>query len=180
VKSAKLCFAVVTDAQRVLDVIQIGAAHPVNLVTNQAKGLGLTTPNSAAPVELGATRVARPVRRRLTGLTPLGNERPIPVFYPIARPCSPWSGATRTRLFRFGESGRDDRSGANPYPGVRANQARSTVASAGSSGVATRLTGVHPPRRPQANLEAAKSSTVNRPQGPAGNRTWRRSRTGKC
>ena len=91
--------AVVNDAQRGLDVIQNGAAHPVNLATNQAKGFGLTTQRRAAPVEPDASRGARPVRRRLVRVTPqVKGLRINPHVLSDANARSIGSGATRTCL----------------------------------------------------------------------------------
>jgi hypothetical protein len=58
--------------------VQTGGPHPVNLATNQAKGSGLSILGRVLPVEPDAMRVARPDRRRLAGLTPLGKRETNP------------------------------------------------------------------------------------------------------
>lgn len=129
--------------------VQTGGTHPANLATNQAKGLGLSIPRRVLPVEPDAMRVARPDRRRLAGLTPLGKRETNPCVLSDGvcasqrgqgdadRPPPNWKEAVMTEVVQIHTRGFGPKRSAQPWPAW------------GAQTVATRLTGVHQLRRPE-------------------------------
>lgn len=135
-------------------------------------------PRRRESVEPDATRVARPVRRGLTGLTPLRKREINPCVLPDAI-VPPWSGATRKRpAFHHGWSWAVNIEVVQIHP--RGSGPKGLVQPRPAWGVrrwrhlrpGTIILGYPPKQR------NAKSSTMKGPQGLAGHRIRRRSRTG--
>lgn len=126
-----------------------GAAYPVNLTTNQAKGSGSYLPETRCVRRAGCLETGLSRSTEAHGIQHLsGSERAIPVFYPMIRPRPSGTGRREHASHSTGSREAVAVEVVQIHPqGVRAHGVRSTAASVGSSVVATRPTGAHQPRR---------------------------------